>query len=367
GNNMTSVCVTVRKADCGYGSLCVSINGFTLQCKPPIGDCWCGNCWPQTYCFTGVVPGYNYGGTNSLQITISGGGGYQAVCVTDANICFNYAPSCIQSSAPSAVSISPNPTCGGSATATVIGGSLGTGASWNWYSGSCGGTFVGTGSSISGSPGSTTTYFVRAQGNCNTTACASATVTVQTPSTAPSSASASTNPLCGGGSTTLSVGGGSLGTGASWNWYAGSCGGTFVGTGSSISVSPGTTTTYFVRAQGTCNTTACASVTVTSGAVSTAPVSATASPNPTCGGSTTLTQNGGSLGLGASYKWFSGACGGTLIGTGPSINVSPSSTTTYYVHASGTCNTTACASVTVTVNSAPVATASPSTQSICSG
>lgn len=367
GNNMTSVCVTVRKADCGYGSLCVSINGFTLQCKPPIGDCWCGNCWPQTYCFTGVVPGYNYGGTNSIQITISGGGGYQAVCVTDANICFNYAPSCIQSSAPSAVSISPNPTCGGSATATVIGGSLGTGASWNWYSGSCGGTFVGTGSSISGSPGSTTTYFVRAQGNCNTTACASATVTVQTPSTAPSSASASTNPLCGGGSTTLSVGGGSLGTGASWNWYAGSCGGTFVGTGSSISVSPGTTTTYFVRAQGTCNTTACASVTVTSGAISVAPVSATASPNPTCGGSTTLTQNGGSLGLGASYKWFSGACGGTLIGTGSSINVSPSSTTTYYVHASGTCNTTACASVSVSVNSAPVATASPSTQSICSG
>ncbi|MES2285610.1 MAG: PKD-like domain-containing protein [Bacteroidota bacterium] len=367
GNNMTSVCVTVRKADCGYGTLCVSINGFTLQCLPPIGDCWCGNCWPQSYCFSGAVPGYNYGGTNSVQITISGGDSYQAVCVTDASICFNYAPSCIQSGAPSFASASPNPTCGGSTTLSVGGGSLGTGASWNWYANGCPGSFVGSGSSINVSPSSTTTYYVRAQGNCNTTSCASVTVSVNTPSSAPSFASASPNPLCGGGSTTLSVGGGSLGTGASWNWYSGGCGGSFVGSGSSISVSPSSTTTYFVRAQGTCNTTACASVTVTSGASSIAPSSATASPNPTCGGSTTLTQNGGSLGLGASYKWYLGACGGTFIGTGSSINVAPSSTTTYYVHASGTCNTTSCAQVTVTVNSAPVATASPSTQSICSG
>ena len=367
GNNMTSVCVTVRKADCGYGTLCVFINGFLLQCKPPVGDCWCGNCWPQTYCYSGPLPGYNYGGTNSVQITISGGSGYQAVCVTDANICFNYAPSCIQSSAPSFASASSNPTCGGSTTLSVGGGSLGTGASWNWYANGCPGTLVGSGASINVSPSSTTTYFVRAQGNCNTTACAAVTVNVNTPSSAPSSANASNNPICGGGSTTLSVGGGSLGTGASWNWYAGGCGGSFVGSGSSITVSPGTTTTYFVRAQGTCNTTACASVTVTSGAISVAPVSATASPNPTCGGLTTLTQNGGSLGLGASYKWYAGACGGTFLGTGSSITVSPSSTTTYYVHASGTCNTTGCAAVTVTVNSPPFVTASSSTQSICSG
>ncbi len=367
GNTMTSVCVTVSKADCGYGSLCVRINGFLIQCLGPSGNCWCGTCWPQTYCFTGAVPGYNYGGTNSVQITISGGSGYQAVCVYSANICFNYAPSCIQSVAPSSITASPNPTCGGSTTLTRNGGSLGTGASWNWFSGGCPGTFLGTGTSINVSPGATTTYSVRAQGNCNTTGCASVTVTVNTPSTAPSSASASPNPLCGGGSTTLSLSGGSLGTGANWFWYSGSCGGTSVGTGSSISVSPGSTTTYFVRAQGTCNTTACAQVTVTSGAISTAPNSITASPNPTCGGSTTLTQNGGSLGLGASYMWYSGACGGTFIGTGNSITVSPSSSTNYFVLASGTCNTTPCASLTVTVNSAPVASASPSTQSLCSG
>jgi hypothetical protein len=63
--------------------------------------------------------------------------------------------------------------------------------------------------------------------------------------------------ICNGDSTTLSVVGGSLGTGAVWNWYSGSCGGTFVGTGSPITVSPSSSTTYFVRAQGDCNTTGC--------------------------------------------------------------------------------------------------------------
>ena len=145
GNVITSVSVTVYKADCGYGSLCVYINGVLLQCKPPVGNCWCGNCFPQTYTYSGALPGYNYGGTNSIQLTISGGSGIQAICVSSANICFNYAPSCVQSGAPSSASASPNPTCGGATTLSVAGGSLGTGASWFWYSGTCGGTFVGNG------------------------------------------------------------------------------------------------------------------------------------------------------------------------------------------------------------------------------
>jgi PKD repeat protein len=88
-------------------------------------------------------------------------------------------------------------------------------------------------------------------------------ITVHSTSTAPTGATASPSAICPGGSSTLTVSGGSLGSGASWNWYSGSCGGTFVGTGFSISVSPSSTTTYYVRAEGTCNTTSCVSVTVT--------------------------------------------------------------------------------------------------------
>ncbi|MFM7725749.1 MAG: T9SS type A sorting domain-containing protein, partial [Flavobacteriales bacterium] len=51
--------------------------------------------------------------------------------------------------------------------------------------------------------------------------------------------------------------------------YAGTCGGTAVATGASFTVSPATTTTYFVRSEGgSCGITACMSVTIT---VNTAP------------------------------------------------------------------------------------------------
>ena len=70
-----------------------------------------------------------------------------------------------------------------------------------------------------------------------------------------------------------------------------------------------------------------------------------------CGGSTTLTVDGGFAGTGAIAEWFTDSCGGTSVGTGNSISVSPTTTTTYYVRYNGTCNTTTCGSVTVTVGS----------------
>ncbi|MFM7080309.1 MAG: T9SS type A sorting domain-containing protein, partial [Bacteroidota bacterium] len=73
------------------------------------------------------------------------------------------------------------------------------------------------------------------------------------------------NNICAGENITLTVNGGSLGTGASWRWYTGTCGGTLLPAfngATSITVSPNTTTTYFARIEGSCNTTACASLTV---------------------------------------------------------------------------------------------------------
>lgn len=86
-----------------------------------------------------------------------------------------------------------------------------------------------------------------------------------TPSTDPTSISSDAvfNEICLGGNTTLTVNGGSLGTGASWQWYSASCGGTPVGTGNSISVSPAAATTYFVRAESPCGNSACVSLTIT--------------------------------------------------------------------------------------------------------
>ncbi len=68
--------------------------------------------------------------------------------------------------------------------------------------------------------------------------------------------------ICPGKKITLSIEGGTLGTNAQWRWYTSSCGGTIVGTGASITLTPTVTTTYYVRAEGDCNTTACEQVTV---------------------------------------------------------------------------------------------------------
>ncbi|MDD3878090.1 MAG: gliding motility-associated C-terminal domain-containing protein, partial [Bacteroidales bacterium] len=276
--------------------------------------------------------------------------------------------------APTSLTATPSSICSGSSTITVNGGSLGTGAVWQLYTGSCGGTLVGSNSTgtFSVSPTSTTTYYIRASGTCNTTSCQSVTVTVSAPSVAPTSLTATPSSICSG-SSTITVNGGSLGTGAVWQLYTGSCGGTLVGSNStgSFSVSPTSTTTYYIRASGTCNTTSCQSVTVTVSAPSVAPTSLTATPSSICSGSSTITVNGGSLGTGAVWQLYTGSCGGTLVGSNStgSFSVSPTSTTTYYIRASGTCNTTSCQSVTVTVNTASVAptslTANPTT--ICPG
>jgi len=347
---------------CSGNSTTLSVNGGSLG----IGASWE---W-----YSGSCGGTSVGSGSSLIVSPTTTTIYyvQAVGTCNTTTCVSVTITVnTNSTAPTSASAAPTTICSGSSTTlSVNGGSLGTGASWEWYSGSCGGTSVGTGSSISVSPTSTTTYYVQADGTCNTTTCVSVTITVNSNSTAPTSASAAPTTICSGSSTTLSVNGGSLGTGASWEWYSVSCGGTSVGTGSSISVSPTSTTTYYVLADGTCNTTACVSITVTVNTNSTAPTSASAAPTTICSGnSTTLSVNGGSLGTGASWEWYSGSCGGTSVGTGSSISVSPTSTTTYYVQADGTCNTTACVSVTVTVNTNSTAptSASATQTTICSG
>lgn len=85
------------------------------------------------------------------------------------------------STAPTAISGSGVTVChGNTVSLSPTGGALGAGASYEWFSGSCGGTAVGTGNSISVSPTGTTTYYVRAGAGtyCPATACASGTITL---------------------------------------------------------------------------------------------------------------------------------------------------------------------------------------------
>lgn len=108
---------------------------------------------------------------------------------------------------------------------------------------------------------------VAAAGNIATPSCRytspSQFLSAKVSSVSPTAAVKNTGPICPGMPVTLTVSGGSLGTNATWRWYSGSCGGTLVGTGTSVVVNPLLTTTYYVRAEGDCNVSACVSVTVT--------------------------------------------------------------------------------------------------------
>jgi hypothetical protein len=68
------------------------------------------------------------------------------------------------------------------------------------------------------------------------------------------------------------------------------------------------------------------------------------------GESVALAVQGGTLQSG-DWQWFAGSCSGTALGTGTSINVAPSTSTTYYVQAPafGVCPATTCTAGTITV------------------
>ena len=231
------------------------------------------------------------------------------------------------------------------------------GANYYWYENGCGsGAIIDSGSVISVSPATTTTYYVRIESSCFTGPCVSVVVDVLQPSIAPLNIIPQSTTICPGQPTNLSVQGGSLGSNASWNWYSASCGGLNVGNGPIISVSPNVTTTYYVRAEGSCDTTACENITINVGISSTPADSIELSINNICpGDSCLLIQSGGVLGNGDTWVWYTGACGAVPVGVGDSLIVNPNSNTTYYVRAIGVCGASTCADTTIIVQSGSIA------------
>lgn len=239
----------------------------------------------------------------------------------------------------------------------VTGGLLGTNSEWVWFDDSCGGNIIGNGASITVNQTSNTTYFVRAEGDCNNTICENVTVSnfpyfieldsITIDSTYNSTDSTWTiiDTVCPQSAVKLFAHfSSSFPQGYSITWYENSCGATSLGIGDSIIVFPDSSTTYYAKVTGTCGASLCKSITVFTKDGSISPTGIQTSANNFCtGGSTTLSVIGGQLGTGANWTWYESTCGSNFLGTGSSISVTPAATTMYYVRANGgDCGASSC-------------------------
>ena len=325
--------------------------------------------------------------TLPISNTTSSNSGNYTVVVTGTSPCTSVTSSVSTLTVNDAVVITAQPIatqtiCSGVA-ATFSVEATGTSLTYQWKKG--GSNITNATSSTytipSSVPGDSGNYTVVVSGvsPCAAVTSSVASLTVNTPSVAPTSLSSSVSSVCNGAnsSVTLSQTSGSLGTGAVWKWYTdqgytNSVTGTVDNNGN-LSVSPTTTTTYYLRAENTtspCNATAdgpSSGVTVTVNEPSVAPTALSASSSEICNGNNTtvtLSKTGGSLGTDAVWKWYTNSNYTTPV-SGPvaedgSITVSPTTTTTYYIRAENTtepCNVNVngpAAGVTITVNE-PVA------------
>lgn len=196
-------------------------------------------------------------------------------------------------------------------------------------------------------------------------ACATATHTrtltsVNTESVVPTGITGTTV-ICRGGGTTLTLNGGTVGSGATAHWYSGSCGGTSVGTGNSISVSPTATTTYFVRYEGTCNNTGCASVTVTVNPLPEAFTPSVITATPLCyRGKARLSSGTSQTGVNYRLRDSNALVGPSVSGTGSALNFHTANLTAHAA-AYSILATNAVTGCSLSVNVPSIAVAAPAT------
>ncbi|MBX7094411.1 MAG: T9SS type A sorting domain-containing protein [Flavobacteriales bacterium] len=155
------------------------------------------------------------------------------------------------------------------------------------------------------------------------------------------------SPACTNGSISLSVTG-QVGT---VDWYTGSCGGTYIGSGNPFSTVITGATTYYARNNaGSVLSSGCASVSVSPNAIPSAPM---VTGSSICYGAT------GPVSSSSTVSWYNASSGGTLLGTGTSYTSgSLTSTTTIYAEENvGGCLSSRSAAV-IAVNPLPSSIAS---------
>jgi hypothetical protein len=350
-----------------------AITGITAQCPALANQGYSISAVTDATTYTWTVPsGWSITsgqGTISLLVTTGSAGDNGNISVTAGNSCGTSAPGTMAvtvgslSVAPTAVNIANNNTCvGTSKTLTFTGGGLGTGATWQWYTGSCGGTSAGSGTSLIVNPaaGSSTTYWVRAEGSCNTTACASNTVVVLPDVGTPGTPAPSITTICQGSAPTSYTT--SAANATSYTWSVTGSGNTISGTGTTGTVTwdPAYTgtATVSVIANGCSGPSAPASTTVTVTPTVGTPVFAMGATSVRCQGADTITYSATATNsTGITYALDAASLTGSCtINAGTGEVIYPASwygTTTITATAAG-CNGPTIKTHVVTVNPLPL-------------
>lgn len=301
----------------------------------------------------GENPGGGGGGAIRNNGTDYGGNG------ADGQIRITYTV-CVSSVAPTGAIASSTTICAGTQiTLKQTGGTLGTGAKWYWYSGSCGGTLIGSSTSSDGSltitPAASTTYYVRSEGGAcsSTTLCKSVEVTVTPlPTTANAGTDQTGATTCGKTYVTLAANAPAVGTGK-WNIVSGS-GGSFSNILSRTATFSGTAgNSYTLRwtiTNGTCTSTDDVDVTFNQ-----ASPTADAGPDQTVCGLTTATLAGNNPSSGTGV-WTSTGGGSFSNASSPASTFTGTAGNSYNLKwtISNACGSSS-DNVTVALNKKPVA------------
>ena len=161
--------------------------------------------------------------------------------------------------APDSAYADRNNVCPGDGTITLsyAGGEPGSESMARWYADSSLLVNIGRGNNLNiAAPMLSTPYFVRFEGDCDTSAATGFLLVVNTGSVAPLSAMSDRDNVCAGeGNIILSYLGGNPGSGAMANWYSDDQFRNHIGTGNNLSIpAPMIATNYHVRFESSCDT-----------------------------------------------------------------------------------------------------------------
>ncbi|HVG23896.1 MAG TPA: M57 family metalloprotease, partial [Thermoanaerobaculia bacterium] len=247
-------------------------------------------------------------------------------------------------------------TAGAQATLQVV--ATGSGLSYQWYLGTAGDTRQPTGvnsATLNVAPLVTTQYWVRVSGSCGAPADSpNATVTV-TPCAdlEVEMPTATQNP--GIGNFRLNVNAFSTATPLQFQWFRGitpGVGGTLIGSGQAINVTVTAATSFWARVTNSCGRTVVSNIITV--APCTLPAISTQPEDRNIVTGTAATLSIGVATTATTVTWYRGAIGerSTSVGTGASVNVSPTETTQYWAELTNTCGAVSSRAVTVTVEQA---------------